>query len=58
MLFFCEECGGKNMLPDVPAEEKVIRFRCQLCGYQTVIEREPPVKDPGSEVEEQKRRAR
>ena len=39
MLFFCEECGGKNIVPNVTGEQKIVRFRCQYCQYETVVER-------------------
>ena len=38
MLFFCEECGGKNMVADGSANRGKIRFRCQFCHYETVVE--------------------
>jgi len=42
MLFFCEECGGKNIVQDAGDNQKIIRFRCQHCQYETVVERNLP----------------
>lgn len=39
MLFFCEECGGKNIVPDVTSDQKIVRFRCCHCQYETVVDR-------------------
>ena len=49
MLFFCEECGGKNMVADGSANRGKIRFRCQFCHYETVVEA-GEVKTPAGEA--------
>ena len=45
MLFFCEECGGKNIVPDVSCEQNIVRFRCKHCQYETVVERKSQAQD-------------
>ena len=55
MLFFCEECGGKNIVPDVASEQKIIRFRCRHCQYETVVEKKSTARGVESaEVEDGK----
>jgi len=51
MLLFCEECGGKNIVQDVNDDKKIVRFRCQHCQYETVVERNMPQSAPDTQAE-------
>ena len=43
MLFFCEECGSKNLLPDTgKGQKEAIAFRCQACDFENVLQASPP----------------
>ena len=34
MLVFCEECGGRNLIPDAKQGEHSVKFRCAACDYE------------------------
>ena len=42
MLFFCEECGSRNLIPDGDDSQKTVRFRCIACNFENVWQ-EPDV---------------
>ena len=37
MLFFCEECGSRNLIPDSDNGQKAtVIFRCVACNFENV----------------------
>lgn len=37
MLFFCEDCGEKNLLEPNRSNKEIFRFRCRRCKYLNVV---------------------
>ncbi len=33
MIFFCEDCGTRNVLTDEYIKQGIVTFRCQACNY-------------------------
>ncbi len=43
MIFFCEDCGGKNDLPPWISQNGKVMFQCRACGYNNSYAAPSPV---------------
>lgn len=46
MIFFCEECGEKNDLKDMPLVDGKVVFQCRGCGYGNAYSADKPGAGP------------
>ena len=51
MIFFCEDCGAKNVLTHSPMKKGKAVFRCDACGYMNAYAVQMPEKKYSTQID-------
>lgn len=51
MIYFCEDCGAKNILKHSPMKKGKAVFRCDACGYMNAYAFQMPGKKQSNKID-------